>query len=212
VAASMNKKREHILLVSEQLFAQKGFDAVSTREIALKAKINIAMIAYYFGSKEKLYDAVIDYRLFSFEEYLPELNNLPSNAERLSLLLNVLVDKFLERRYFQQIVFRELSTSERHDLTQKIRLRLFSNFSYLLQTIARGIDNKEFAKVNIPFTLLSIIGTLRMYINAEDVMQPVGLMFFSFDNAEKSKNELKEHLLLLIGNHLKVSLKPYNHA
>ncbi len=143
------------------------------------------MIAYYFGSKEKLYDAVIDYRLFSFEEYLPELNNLPSNAERLSLLLNVLVDKFLERRYFQQIVFRELSTSERHDLTQKIRLRLFSNFSYLLQTIARGIDNKEFAKVNIPFTLFSIIGTLRMYINAEDVMQPTGLMLFSFENIEK---------------------------
>lgn len=208
----MNSKKEHILLVSEQLFAERGFDAVSTRAIALKANINIAMIAYYFGSKEKLYEAVIDYRLFSFEEYLPELSKLTTYTEKLALLIDVLVDKFLERKYFQQIVFRELSTSERHHLTQKIRFRLFSNFSYLLQTIAKGIDSKEFAKVNISLTLFTIIGTLRMYINAEDVMQPTGLMLFSFENIEKSKNELKEHLLLLIGNHLKVSLKPFKNA
>ncbi len=204
----MKNKKEHILLISEKLFAEKGFDAVSTREIARMAHVNIAMIAYYFGSKEKLYEAVIDSRLISLEEYIPQLNILPNYAQKLAFLIDVLVDKFIERKYFQQIVFRELSTSERHHLTQKIRLRLFSNFSYLLQTMAKGIDNKEFAKVNIPFTLFTIIGTLRMYISAEDVLQPVGLQLLALQDTEKNKTELKEHLLQLIGNHLNVSLKP----
>ena len=35
-------------------FGEKGFDAVSTREIALAAKANSAMIAYHFGGKEGL--------------------------------------------------------------------------------------------------------------------------------------------------------------
>ena len=35
------------------LFGQKGFDGTSVREIAAGADVNLAMINYYFGSKEK---------------------------------------------------------------------------------------------------------------------------------------------------------------
>ena len=50
----MITKEENIMLHAEKLFAEKGFDGTSTREIAKNAEVNISMISYYFGSKEKL--------------------------------------------------------------------------------------------------------------------------------------------------------------
>lgn len=42
------------------LFAMKGFAAVSVREIANAANVNIALISYYFGGKEKLYSQILE--------------------------------------------------------------------------------------------------------------------------------------------------------
>ncbi|WP_018000995.1 CerR family C-terminal domain-containing protein [Paracoccus sp. N5] len=41
------------------LFGQKGFDATSTRELAAKAGVNLALIAYHFGGKDGLRRAVV---------------------------------------------------------------------------------------------------------------------------------------------------------
>src|SRR5690554_6187730 len=54
------EKKLHILNVAEELFSYNGFDATSTREIAEKSGANVAMISYYFGSKENLLVAITD--------------------------------------------------------------------------------------------------------------------------------------------------------
>ncbi len=45
---------------AEKLFAVNGFDGTSVRDIAQEAGVNVAMISYYFGSKEKLMEAVFE--------------------------------------------------------------------------------------------------------------------------------------------------------
>jgi AcrR family transcriptional regulator len=52
--------RERILEHARRLFAEKGFDATSVREITRAAGANLGAITYHFGSKESLYDAVLD--------------------------------------------------------------------------------------------------------------------------------------------------------
>lgn len=49
--------RERLLLTGLRLFAQRGFSATSTREIAQAAGANVAAIAYHFGDKAGLYRA-----------------------------------------------------------------------------------------------------------------------------------------------------------
>lgn len=44
-----------MLDAAEALFSEKSFAAVGVREIADRAGVNLAMISYYFGSKNKLY-------------------------------------------------------------------------------------------------------------------------------------------------------------
>ncbi|GGY55427.1 CerR family C-terminal domain-containing protein [Pseudoduganella sp. SL102] len=53
------QSRERLLGAAMQLFAAQGFNATSTREIALAAGANVAAIAYYFGDKAGLYRAAL---------------------------------------------------------------------------------------------------------------------------------------------------------
>ena len=53
-----NSKMEKILNCAEKEFAVRGYSATPLHKIATGAKVNQALISYYFGSKEKLYQAV----------------------------------------------------------------------------------------------------------------------------------------------------------
>ena len=72
-----------ILDTAERLFAQKGFDAVSLRNIIASAKVNLAAVHYHYGSKQALIYAVIARRLRPInEERLAKLAEARANAGR----------------------------------------------------------------------------------------------------------------------------------
>jgi AcrR family transcriptional regulator len=50
--------RERILRTAERLFAERGFNGVSVRELAAEAQVNIASIGYHFENKEGLLSEV----------------------------------------------------------------------------------------------------------------------------------------------------------
>jgi len=51
--------RGRILAAARKLFAQRGLTTTTTRAIAEHAQVNLAMIHYYYGSKEALYERVL---------------------------------------------------------------------------------------------------------------------------------------------------------
>ena len=72
--AGCEDTRERILLASQKLFADKGFDATSVRDITTEAGCNVASVNYHFGGKDNLY-------LEAFRSMLAELRE-----QRLSVL------------------------------------------------------------------------------------------------------------------------------
>lgn len=52
--------RVRILAAAQQLFASQGYTHASLRDIAGLAGINVALVARYFGSKEKLFEAALE--------------------------------------------------------------------------------------------------------------------------------------------------------
>ena len=56
----MISKKDQIIDKAIKLFGEKGFDNTTIRELCQEAGINIAMINYYFGSKEKLFEAMVE--------------------------------------------------------------------------------------------------------------------------------------------------------
>ncbi|MEO8582825.1 MAG: TetR family transcriptional regulator, partial [Flavitalea sp.] len=59
-------KQLHIIAAAETLFSNKGYDGTSVRDIADGAGVNVAMISYYFGSKEKLMQTIFEQRTVNF--------------------------------------------------------------------------------------------------------------------------------------------------
>ena len=51
--------RAKILDAAETLFGDRGFDAVSLREITVNADVTLALASYHFGTKEKLFEEVV---------------------------------------------------------------------------------------------------------------------------------------------------------
>jgi AcrR family transcriptional regulator len=131
-------KRDDILDVAEKLFAEQGFEAISVREISKAADINIAMISYYFGSKEKLYEEVVNRKLISFDTYRSKIEALPTYKEKLFVMVDVFVDKFFERRQFQNIIFREMAMNQRTKMADKIATQLHQNFSFISRYYSKG--------------------------------------------------------------------------
>ncbi len=72
---SYSEKQLQIIRTAEKLFACKGYDGTSVRDIAEEAGVNVAMISYYFGSKEKLMQALFHQRMEKVRTKIESLVN-----------------------------------------------------------------------------------------------------------------------------------------
>ncbi|MFB6468576.1 TetR/AcrR family transcriptional regulator [Cytobacillus sp. Hz8] len=68
-------KKELILNTTLELIQQEGFEGVTIRKIAAMANVNVALINYHFGSKDRLINAAIQVLVSSFKETFAILDN-----------------------------------------------------------------------------------------------------------------------------------------
>jgi len=57
---SATQRREQLIVIGRQLFAERGFDATSVEEVAARAKVSKPVVYEHFGGKEGLYAVVVD--------------------------------------------------------------------------------------------------------------------------------------------------------
>jgi AcrR family transcriptional regulator len=57
---SSAQRREQLIAIGRQLFAERGFDATSIEEVASRAKVSKPVVYEHFGGKEGLYAVVVD--------------------------------------------------------------------------------------------------------------------------------------------------------
>ena len=73
---------DKILLAASKVFTEKGFAGARTRDIADEAGINLALLNYYFRSKEKLFDQVMKVKIvLLFGKIIPIISNEKTTIE-----------------------------------------------------------------------------------------------------------------------------------
>ena len=71
---------EKIKIAAEKLFMEKGFSGTRTRDIAEAANINLALLNYYYRSKENLFNMIIMEKLDKFINLMIEILNDKSTS------------------------------------------------------------------------------------------------------------------------------------
>ena len=157
-----NEKQIEILQVAERLFAEEGYDGTSIRDISKEANINIAMISYYFGSKEKLLESLVLYRIRSMKLHLENLyqENI-SPLEKIDKVVELYISRIYKNRCIYQILHFEFSNKKRGLNLDSFTQVKKENFDLLKNIIEEG-QQKGFFQTNIDLNLISpiIIGTL----------------------------------------------------
>lgn len=158
---TFSEKQIHILQIAESLFAEKGFDATSIRNIAKVAQINVAMVSYYFGSKERMLESLIVYRATDLKLQLDTLRMENLNPlEKINKLIELYITKIHSNIEIYKIVHFEYSSKKR-----SINLEAFveikkGNLKTLEQIIEEGQDKGIFKKdIVVPLITPTILGT-----------------------------------------------------
>jgi len=161
VKTDFTEKQIQILEVAESLFAEKGFDGTSIRDISKIAKINIAMISYYFGSKERLLQSLI---IFKTTDLKSQLENLLLEdlepIEKVNKLIEIYINRINNNKGIYRILHFEFNSKKREQNLMAFNEFRKGNLKYLEAIIHEGQQKGIFRKdVMIPLITPTILGT-----------------------------------------------------
>jgi AcrR family transcriptional regulator len=163
--------KETIIESALKLFSTKGFEGTSVREIAADADVNVAMINYYFGSKESLFESVVEYRASFLKGLFSDLinNTSLSSIEKIDFIIDQTIERKLSNTQFHHILHRELSLEHRPQLRDAISNILLKNMDPVKTILKKGIKNGEFKEVDIELTIATMMGAVH-YLLTSDIM------------------------------------------
>lgn len=101
---------------AKELFTQKGFAATKTRDIAEHAGINLALLNYYFRSKQKLYDIIMEENMLAFRSGIIGLfgNTEMNLEEKLSAIVEYYINAFIENRDLPAFIISVIHNHHHH--------------------------------------------------------------------------------------------------
>ena len=202
----MIDKKTHIINAAVELFAEKGFEGTSIRDIATKANVNVAMINYYFGSKEKLFECMVEQKAAYTKDILEEIvnNDKLTEIEKIDRIIDTYVTRLFSNRKFHRIIHHELMINERGVLQDAIIKLLTPNSFIIRNVIDAGIKKGTFKKVDSLLVVATIVGTINQVLlskkfcnkclNKEDEYVP-------YEDA-KFKKRVSDHLKDLMRSYL----------
>lgn len=180
----LNEKQIQILEVAEKLFAENGFDGTSVRQISKEADVNVAMISYYFGSKEKMLEALINYRMADFKIQIESLISTDvSYLEKVDNIVQFVVQRVHKNRRTHKIVNFEYSKENLNIHFEKYLQQKADNYKLIETFVKNGQNEGAFSKkINIPLIVPTILGTYfhfyynkRFYISLHNIPDEVSL-------------------------------------
>jgi TetR/AcrR family transcriptional regulator len=199
-------KKDHILDVAERVFSEKGFDGASTRLISGEAGVNMAMLNYYFGSKEGLFLAIFERKIAHFQNILQNLGNDDSIApwQKMETYIDLYGEKVVNNNCFQKLLYQEMGMNRRTDLSDKLRDMLMKNVAELDKILREGVATGEFKKdIDIPMVIATLYGTKNYIINTP--MMAIPLLGYDIQDEKMIETKLKPQ----IKSFMKSLLKSY---
>jgi TetR/AcrR family transcriptional regulator len=191
------RSKSAILEAATQLFAQKGFDATGIGEIAQIAGVARGTPAYFFGSKEALFEEVVsrlNQRAVVIVPTALERAGENPNAEK---LIEVFIDTYLEFHAANPEFLRVIhwiSLTENRLTTQAVTH--WNSLASMLSAVMMTLKDTPLESMDPRQMVLTIIGMCNAHLTyGVTVAEPLGLHTNAADFLETRKTHLKRILI-----------------
>ncbi len=162
---SMDKKdlRNSLIATATRLFAERGLNGVSIRELSTAAGVSISMISYYFDGKEGLYSSVLSEQ-FSCFEYIKSIKERDTDPlDKIEEYIRWSIHRNREYPYLLRYYTSELTNPTRY-FSVIVQPALETALQILIGIIKEGVDNKLFREeLNPEDTALAMAGMVNYY-------------------------------------------------
>ena len=176
-AVTSKEVTNRLLDAAENLFAEKGFDGTSIREITSQAKCNLAAVNYHFGGKEKLYSEVFrrrmiamrDVRIAGIEEVMSQTDHEPTLEELIRGFATAFIEPLIDQssgRRFMKLMVREMSDPRlpRKMFVEELAAPTLSALGKAMSKLYPGLDQRK-----IVLSIMSIVGQLVQVIRLNEM-------------------------------------------
>jgi len=159
----LNEKQIQIIETAERLFAERGFDGTSVRDIADEAGVNVAMISYYFGSKEKMMEALFELRVGSVKIRVESLikDQSLSPLEKVNMLIDEHIDRVMQKQCFHKIMMGVVATNKNPAILKAANSVKIRNAEVVTELIKDGQKKGVFKKkIDVILMMNTMVGTV----------------------------------------------------
>ncbi len=182
--------RDRIMRAAEALFAERGYDATSIGEIALRAHVNRALLYYYFEHKEDLYHALLREGIDTLHAAVSRAIGVTTSArEALRTFLQEYLRIARDHPGLVRIVYREIVGTRRQDEESQQLVRQFMQTILLLeQVLRRGVQSGELQPHDTTKSVYVLLGMANVFVTLsyleqssyplEEVVEHVLRVFF----------------------------------
>lgn len=186
-------RRQQLIEVAIRLFSQKGFRGTTTKEIALAARVNEAIIFRHFPTKEDLYAATLDHKASQVrvEEGLEEFRKHAANDDDEGLfraLARRIIEHHSRDKEFMRLML--YSALEGHELARRFlekQVKPINEFFY--SYIARRQREGAFRRGSPKTFMHAFIGMVTNHM--------LTTRLFDFESARVSDKEVEKTFPLL---------------
>jgi TetR/AcrR family transcriptional regulator len=191
------KAQDRILKAADRVFGEMGFDAATVRKIADISKTNKALIHYHFGSKEGLFESVLDHY---FEELSKNLHGaLISNgplSDRMIRMFDRYLDFLEKNRNFVHIIHREITGGRQ---MERVIAHMIPLFQFVLQGIREAYPKTRAGDLSAEHLLVSGYGMIITYFTCNGIVEKlIGSDPISPKNLQTRKKHLYRMFEIII--------------
>lgn len=171
--------RDRVMRAAEALFAERGFEATSIGEIALRAHVNRALLYYYFERKEDVYHQLLQEGVEKLRAtVLTAINTTTSARDAIRTFLQGYLRIAHHNPGLVRIVYREIVGAQRGDQESQSLVRQFmQTIAQMEQVIRRGIESDELVPHDTGKSVYLLLGMVNVFVTLTYLDQ----VFYSTD-------------------------------
>lgn len=166
---------DKIKAAAKTVFHKKGYSATRTRDIAEEANINLALLNYYFRSKENLFQVIMLETMQTFFKSLTDVFNDTNTSfeEKVELLAERYIDVLLANPEIPVFILNELR-NQPEELLSKIGVKEILMKSEFLKQFQQNIIEKKIKQINPMHFIMNIMGMIVFPFIAKPMLKGLG--------------------------------------